>query len=222
MYIRATCVSAYMQMDLKAVALQVQEALSRVSGDPAIELEFRLGVVRGGRFDPAIHPDLFNNITSGLNSNPRWKSVTQTRVVDHVFYNGTRCSLRDDTWSTIVKKKLLNIDVPIQGSPFTARIALATEEAMQLTTPPAKGHAPIVRDKRRTSYEHKFWRYDATTVKQIKAGNRDDDRDTLYEVEVELIDQMQIVGKPIDYIEYILGYGLALCNDVVKLSKVSM
>ena len=46
----------------------------------------------------------------------------------------------------------------------------------------------------------------------------DDDRAVAFEIEIELTDPARIIDQPIDYVEYVLRYGVMLCQDVIRLS----
>jgi hypothetical protein len=209
---------------VKAAAESVAKSLSAL--DPHghhLELEFRVGVMRGQRFDPGINVTLFENIKEALRTFPRWKAVTQSHTIDYTL-RGTGERLTYDVdrraWSSITKVKKGYVDVSTAaGCPFTIRVAMATEEVKVLGERAQPLDVVCKREKKRTSFEHKFWRYDITEVQQCRPSDKDDDKGVTYEVELELTDPSQIVGKPPDYVHYIVHYGILLCSDVIRLSK---
>lgn len=204
------------------------------------ELEFRLGTVRKeGRFDPSINETVYKNILAGLKSNPGWARVEESHTIDYYLkhdrpahdsgggarpaHDGARLThnVEKDAWTITKKTKIANYTLP-SSKTLDVRVSLAEESDGDAPRSPDLRNAILVRDKRRTSFSHKFWRYDITEVvtKTDLSRQSDEDRKTMYEIELELTDPMQIEHKGRDYVMYIVSYGLALCCDMMKLARV--
>jgi hypothetical protein len=192
-------------------------------GDGSLELEFRLGQIRG-RFEPSLNPNLFKNVIAGLRTNPRWAKVTESHTVDYSTPNGLRVT-RDviqGSWTGMRKTKIFT--KTLKSAPESA-LDVRVSAALETPCPTPPGPPPdgiLVREKHRTSFFHRFWRYDLTEVTtHADRGPRkdlDEDRKVTYEIELELVDPGEIVGKPDDYIAYVVRFGLMLCCDMIKLS----
>lgn len=204
------------------------------------ELEFRLGTVRKeGRFDPSINETVYKNILTGLKSNPSWARVEESHTIDYylkhdsarpghdsarpAYDSGARLThdVDKDAWTATKKTKIANYTLS-SSKTLDVRVSLAEESDGDAPRGPDLRNAILVRDKRRTSFSHKFWRYDITEVvtKTDLSRQSDEDRKTIYEIELELTDPMQIELKGREYVLYIVSYGLALCCDMMKLARV--
>lgn len=199
-----------------------------------LELEFRLGTIRGERrFDPSINETVYKNILAGLKSNPGWARVEESHTVDYYVrdsggarpaHDNVRLThdVDKDAWKTTKKTKIAQHTLP-SSKALDVRVSLAEETDQPTVAADCDVSAAfLVRDKRRTSFTHKFWRYDITEVvtKTDLSRQSDEDRKTMYEIELELTDPMQIEHKGREYVLYIVSYGLALCCDMMKLARV--
>jgi len=209
------------QFDIEAVreAARLVFVATR-SLDKNIELEFRLGSAGPRAFDPSINRDLFLRALGGLKSNAAWDRVEESTTVDY-FAKDLRIThdVARNSWSAMRKRKMFSRDIRNKEGKFDVRVSLATETAapMPVTIP----ECAMIRNKKRTSFFHKFWRYDVTEVATRKSsGDIDDDRATTFEIEIELTDPARIRDQPADYVEYVLRYGVMLCQDVIRLSGI--
>lgn len=183
-----------------------------------VELEFRLGSAGQRRFSPSINRDLFLRAIDGLKTNPMWDRVEESTTIDY-FSKDFRIThdVAKDAWSAMQKRKMFSKDVVNKEGRLDVRVSLATERSVPM--PKTIPECSMIREKRRTSFHHKFWRYDLTQVSTRKSSaDIDDDRDVTFEIEIELTDPARIVGQPMDYVEYVLRYGVMLCQDVIRLS----
>jgi len=213
----------FSKQDVERVTNAVENA---VPGDH-FELEFRLGTIDHRSFRPAINKVVFDAIVRGLRTNPKWTDVVETHTADHATRDGLRYT-RDllappDAQPTCMKKTRIfneNLKNPDPNAVFDVRVSGSTERPVAIG---ATNEQPVsIREKKRVSFAHKFWRYDATEVTTHYDAHRDKDEDrrTTYELELELVDPSQIVGKPRDYVEYIVNYGLLLCGDMMRMISI--
>jgi hypothetical protein len=198
--------------------------------DKNIELEFRLGSAGNQTdrwspkaFDPAINRDLFLRALGGLKTNPAWDRVEESTTIDYFSSSGGNLRITHDvgkdSWSAMRKRKMLSRDFLNKEGRLDVRASLATEQSMPM--PKTIPECSMIREKKRTSFYYKFWRYDLTEVATRKTADKidiDDDRAVAFEIEIELTDPARIVDQPLGYVEYVLRYGVMLCQDVIRLS----
>lgn len=186
--------------------------------ETGFELEFRLGSVGPRAFNPSINRDLFLRALDGLKTNSSWDRVEESTTIDY-FSKDLRIThdVAKNSWSAMRKRKMFSKDIRNKKGKLDVRVSLATETIapMPVTIP----ECAMIRNKKRTSFFHKFWRYDVTEVATRKSSSDiDDDRAVTFEIEIELTDPARIRDQPADYVEYVLRYGVMLCQDVIRLS----
>lgn len=209
-----------------ARATDAIEKATRSAEEHHFELEFRLGMIDARRraFRPEITKVVFDAIVRGLRTNPKWTDVEETHTVDHATRDGVRATVDVQNQglpkqymkkTRVFNEDLENADV---NAVFDVRISGSREQRLE-----EQQQQPVsIREKKRTSFRYKFWRYDATEVTTHYDANRDkdEDRKTTYELELELVDPSQVVGRPRDYVEYIVNYGLLLCGDMMRMISI--
>lgn len=194
-----------------------------------IELEFRLGSMgnqtdrwSSRAFNPTINRDLFLRAIDGLKTNSSWDRVEESTTIDYFASSGSLRITHDvgkDSWSAMRKRKILSRDFSNKEGKLDVRASLATEQSMPM--PKTIPECSMIREKKRTSFYYKFWRYDLTEVATRKTADKidiDDDRAIAFEIEIELTDPSRLADQPLDYVEYVLRYGVMLCQDVIRLS----
>jgi hypothetical protein len=202
-------------------------ALQQQTNNGPFELEFRIGQARPPRgFEPALNPVLYKNILEGLRTNPRWSKIVETRTVD--YYTGLLRVTHDVTessWTGMQKTKIFTktLKNTSQGEvALDVRVSAASETPCPVPPGPPP-NCSLVREKHRWSFFHKFWRYDVTEVTtHANFGPKrdlDEDRKIIYEIELELVDSNEIIGKPLDYVAFVVRFGLMLCCDMIKLAR---
>jgi len=199
-------------------------ALGHLQSQTPLELEFRLGQIRGRRFEPALNPVVFENVLGGLRTNPRWAKITESHTVDYCTAKGQRIThdVIQGSWSGMRKTKIFT--KTLKGTFLDVRVSAALETPSPAPPGPPADGGLLVREKKRTSFFHRFWRYDLTEVTthadRGPSKDLDEDRKVTYEIELELVDPGEIIGKPNDYVAYVVRFGLMLCCDMIKLSKL--
>ena len=187
-----------------------------------IELEFRLGSMGSRAFNPTINRDLFLRAIDGLKTNSSWDRVEESTTIDYFASSGSLRITHDvdkDSWSAMRKRKILSRDFSNKEGKLDVRASLATEQSMPM--PKTIPECSMIREKKRMSFYYKFWRYDLTEVATRKTADKidiDDDRAIAFEIEIELTDPSRLADQPLDYVEYVLRYGVMLCQDVIRLS----
>lgn len=222
--------------DVARAADAIEKATFPDDGGEHFELEFRLGMIdarhRTRAFRPEITKVVFDAIVRGLRTNPKWTDVEETHTVDHATRDGVRTTVDVQNQGLprkyMKKTRIFNEDLKNTdaNAVFDVRISGSRERAIE-EVPEQHQHQqqqkPVsIREKKRTSFQYKFWRYDATEVTTHYDANRDkdEDRKTTYELELELVDPTQVVGRPRDYVEYIVNYGLLLCGDMMRMISI--
>ena len=189
------------------------------------ELEFRLGQLRTPKaFEPALNPVLFKNILRGLRTNPRWSKVEETNTVDYATAQGLRVThnVTEASWTGMHKTKIFTETLKNTSSGLDVRVSAALETPCPVPPGAPPPNVTLIREKHRTSFFHRFWRYDVTEViTHANLGPKrdlDEDRKVTYEIELELVDLDEIIGKPPDYVAFVVRFGLMLCCDMMKLA----
>ena len=216
-----------------ARAADAIEKATQSTEEHHFELEFRLGMIdtRRRAFRPEITKVVFDAIVRGLRTNPKWTDVEETHTVDHATRDGVRTTVdvqnQDLPRKYMKKTRIFNEDLENAdaNAVFDVRISGSRERTIEEVSQQQQQQQqkPVsIREKKRTSFRYKFWRYDATEVTTHYDANRDkdEDRKTTYELELELVDPSQVVGRPRDYVEYIVNYGLLLCGDMMRMISI--
>jgi mRNA capping enzyme, beta chain len=185
-----------------------------------VELEFRLGRVLRSKFLPGLGPRQFTTITKSMEKSSHLEPLGTVHCTSMIFNDGTR--MEGSEYSK--KEKLWVKDIKSKGG-IDVRFAMSKEiKFISSSSDPKLSNADkrkiiCKREKTRTSFRKKFWRFDITNVKQDRSVDRDSDSTDVHEVEIELEADRGMLGKlaSTDYARYIFIYGLLLSADLVKM-----
>ena len=139
-----------------------------------------------------------------------WDVIVGTISTDYLLPHNTRHSVYADARrKTITKQRLTNVEVATDRC-FDIRMSLSTETTAR--DPVCLSSDTLTRRKRRTSFRHRFWAIELTSIK----SNATDDLDCAitYEVEVELLDNSYISKTSP---QHVVEWGLALCEQLYDM-----
>lgn len=199
----------------------IQAVLSERGGSDHLEIEWRIGKfqnVQGKKvFVPHINQQLFNMIKKKLESGCRGSQGMKKNLtcVEDCFGKSSRTTLDliSQEKTTIVKRRLVNVDIELPNNVFDIRMSISEEIPQDTHVTPDR--TTFTRRQDRVSIGYRFWRFDLTEVSSNEdSTDKDDDDVTTYEVEIELADMKEALGtKPITYIS---EAGFLLCLDVMN------
>lgn len=147
-----------------------------------VEIEMRLGNMFNGHFDSNIGRDVFEKINRRLLKYNGWESYNETA---DVVYNKDNYRMiideNTDEQTHIEKTRIVNKNFKL--APFDMRMSVSTEVPCKEKDTEMDG----CRSRRRRSFIRKNLRIDLTEVSG-DPDDLDDEQDTQYQVELEIID----------------------------------
>jgi len=161
-----------------------------------VEIEMRLGKMNGNIFDTNVGEEIFSKVLRALKKYQQWESVNESEST--VYYKGsTRMSIDEDTEESIcvTKEKVHVVDYNIIGKPLDVRFAVSIEKPTSHTDDEVMDH---VRHKKRTSFLRKNLRIDMTVVTG-DPDDLDDESESTYEIELEIVDPKKVTDDDILY-----------------------
>lgn len=190
-----------------------------------LEVEFRLGNIAGSRFISGVSCSSFQRILGYVRNLAKKDAnkLTNVSTVQRCFENGNR--IENGVSST--KQRLSLHDIKTQHHcPYDVRVSTSIETVRKLSLE-SRNEATycVQRFKQRTSFHYKFWKYDITQVNCSHSLDIDNDAQTVYEVELELIPE-NLDSKKLycpspsartAYIRYIVLSGLYKCADLLDI-----
>ena len=160
---------------------ELVRVIERYRGLPNVEIEIRLGWKRPDRFDTNIGESFFETVKETLEKSVLKRSVHESSVYTHGVLRRVVSRDRADVHK---KKRLEIVDFDLPGTPYDARVSVCQETPVRLTH--SNHEWCFLRNRHRTCYEYKMWRYDLT--KCVLAKPVDDFAEDIvsYELELEL------------------------------------
>tara|TARA_X000000950_G_scaffold289473_2_gene413915 strand:- start:476 stop:1153 length:678 start_codon:yes stop_codon:yes gene_type:complete len=181
---------------------QAQKLVDTARSRPELELEMRLGAVkRNKRFEAGVDAEKWDTIVEALTEYDDWKNVTPWRMrYDLMFANSVRVSVESalgditTTTTTTRKTRVKVVDIPIEQSQWSLRLATSVEQPVQL-----EGHevasASLVRAKQMRSFETQSGvRFDVSRVWNASTLSKvntliETSAPTAFEVELEIVNR---------------------------------
>lgn len=179
-------------MDAHAVFHAVKPVFESLKDKPYLEVEVRLGRHNGKFFDTNLGKETFDRIVDALKRYDGWEETASEDT--EVFIKGDiRMVLNEERDSQEVhrKVKINKIDLNLKDRPLDARVAFAQEiPVLDFDT---DTEMDGVRVRHRDMFLRKNLRIDCTTV---QGGEVDPDAedDTMFQVEMEIIDPTKVNG----------------------------
>jgi hypothetical protein len=150
------------------------------------EIEFRLGRVNGSYFDTNVGKEAFDRILQGLQQYTQWEQVKNEHST--VYYKDhLRVTINEETAETTNIKKipLFKDNLALQGYPLDVRLAVSDE--IPVPAPDENECMEFSRTKKRISFVRKNLSIDMTVVSG-QADDLDCEEESVYQVELEIID----------------------------------
>ena len=159
---------------------------------PNLEFEFRLGKKNGSMFDTNIGEEKFNKIKEALENYQEWEEKSEKTITSY-FYNDYRYEINEITeeTSTVKKKKISKNDFILPNECLDVRCSVSQEVPQPDFAIEEVQEVDFVRCKKRTSYIRKNLSIDLTIVTG-DPEDMDDESDSSYEVELEMINPKDI------------------------------
>lgn len=153
---------------------------------PNLEVELRLGKKNRNMFDTNVGRDKFSKIKEALDNYTLWEEVKQTNTSSY-YVKDLRYEINEDTdeTKTIKKKKVSKYDCVLKNEPLDVRFSMS-QEIPQPNLDVENVTVEYMREKQRTSYIRKNLSIDLTIVSGTP-DDPDDESDTSYEVEFEIV-----------------------------------
>ena len=176
----------------------------------SVELEFRIGTSRAGRFSSCVGHPRWTRLVDALKD--KMGDPVTTRSRERIVKNGDGTSSRYDELTKMwTHKKRMGIDdVTTSSTGGWSVRACASLEYTDFTR-----SAPVswqhTREKDRVSFRTGAWTIDLTKVKS--SPPTDIDGDVTYEVEIELTDVTEFFSREIPEI---LARGRAVAGDMIE------
>jgi hypothetical protein len=168
---------------------QFAETVLKNGGTKHVEIEFRLGRKNREMFDPNVGEDTFRRVQQRLQKYTGWEKVQA--IQDEVYYwpNNTRCVYNDRTGTSVCIRKEKMIVTDMTSVPLDVRMAVSKE------IPVPQPHDEAIRNvtRKRTSYIRKNVSIDLTEV-QGSTGDIDDERKTVYQIEIEILNPTSLTS----------------------------
>lgn len=176
-----------------------------------IEIEFRVGKIgRNGSFDPNIGKAWFDAFSKSLKGYKKWEDIKVSEYEVYYGENNKRTTIdSDDNRTTVIKKRVKNIDVRTEGLPFDVRMSVSTE------TPSSESEDEVyekVVTKKRWSFVRKGLSIDIT---QTSGENDiDSEEEFVYNIEFEIMNPKNVSDKSTLYNHIYKIYDLFRCASI--------
>lgn len=185
------------------------KALASSCEQEHVECEFRYGKCNEGYFDTNIGKCTYDTVMRALRKYPHWEKVEHTNATCY-YLESMRFEIDDVTEQVTVTDKRAEFSFQYTNLPhFDVRFSVAREK--RVTGTPVPEVVDFMRHKQRVSFQRKNVSIDLTIVNG-DAIDKDDDAETRYELEVEILDLRQITT---DRVLFNVAYKLQCILDVL-------
>jgi hypothetical protein len=158
-----------------------------------VEVEFRFGRRSGTKFDTNVGQSTFEKVLGALKKYEGWESTNHTVSTVYYFEGGKRLSVNEATEEQVgqVKTRLKVDDVELQGHSLDVRLGISSEVPWEYD---GEETSTEQKTKERWSFVRKNLSIDMSVVKGTP-DDKDSDDDTMYQIEMEIIDPSKIQNK---------------------------
>lgn len=171
--------------------------IEKYKNSPDTEIEIRFGrraLNKGSTpgFDTNVGKETFEKVLKALEGYKEWESTKHSKYDVYYFDGGKRLQINEDTEErdSVIKRRVLVDDFAMEGHPFDVRLGVSTEKEFEYDGETAADQ----KTKERWSFVRKNLSIDVSKVQ----GNPDDpdcDDDTIYQIEMEIIDPKKIDSR---------------------------
>jgi hypothetical protein len=157
---------------------------------PNTEIEFRFGRPSGKGLDTNVGPETFERVLRALKKYDGWETTKHTNATVYYFDGNKRLTVDEETDEQVgqIKKRVLVDDFQMASAPFDVRLGISTEQPFDYD---GEETSTKQTTKERWSFVRKNLSIDMTVVKGTP-DDKDSDEDTMYQIEMEIIDPSQI------------------------------
>jgi hypothetical protein len=190
---------------------------------PFVEIEIRLGTFLKDRFDPSIDKKYFEKIKESLGQS-NWERVVCKNTIEYIESVEKGSSIKyisditgKETKEVILKENVLTEDHQLSFSPFDVRYSVNQEFNLK-SQHFAKNEDAFIRNKVRTSFISKDFKYDLTLVNENNEGVVK----SKYEIEIELIVSEETLNWETEYLNDFMEckvYDLVNIVEPIERSK---
>lgn len=173
--------------------------ITKYKNSPNTEIEFRLGRRSGNKFDTNVGKESFAKCFGSLDLYSGWELKKHEKFEVYYFEGGKRLQINEvtDERDAVVKKRILVNDFILEGHPFDVRLGMATEMPFEYDGETATEQ----KTKERWSFVRKNLSIDLSRITGTP-DDPDDDEDTSYQIELEIIDPSKLQGDDLFKILY--------------------
>ena len=133
---------------------------------PFVEIEIRFGTLTLNRFDASVDKKYFQIIQDGLKSSTvPWESIETKETTEYCNDNIRLIDFRGIE-KMVLKENVLKKTIQMNNSPFDIRLSINQELKYDNELKNFSKNNAVVRNKKRTSFISKNYRYDITFVKE--------------------------------------------------------
>lgn len=172
---------------------QWEPLIRQHANKPNTEIEFRFGRPSGKGFDTNVGSAVFDKVMRALRKYDGWESSKHTNATVYYFEGNKRLTVDEETDEQVghIKRRVLVNDFNMESAPFNVRLGVSTEETFEYDGDETSTKQTT---KERWSFVRKNLSIDMTIVKGTP-DDKDCDEDTVYQIELEIIDLKQISDK---------------------------
>ena len=161
-----------------------EPVINKYKNSPNTELEIRFGRPAAKKFDTNVGKEAFEKALKALEAYKGWETATHKKYDVYYFDEGKRLQIDEETEErdSVVKKRVMVDDFPLEGMPFDVRLGVSTEVPFEYDGETAADQ----KTKERWSFVRKNLSIDMSKIQ----GNPDDpdcDDDMTYQIEMEII-----------------------------------
>lgn len=199
-------------MDMRSYSMfqELVRVIERYRHQANIEIEIRLGWKSPERFDTNVGESFFEIAHETLRNSGLQRAVQDSSVYTHGVLR--KVVTRDGRTDVHKKKRLEAVDFNILGTPYDARVSVCQEIPVRSK---ANHEWCFLRNRHRTIYEYKMWRYDLTKCALAKPVDAYAEDLVSYEIELEL-DVSKATGHSSSYLAHA---AVVKIIDLVEMNK---
>jgi hypothetical protein len=153
---------------------------------PNTEIEIRFGRQSAKSFDTNVGLQTFVKVMHALKKYQNWETTKHTNSTVYYFDGSKRLTVDEDTDEQMgqIKKRVKVDDFAVENAPFDVRLGVSTEEPFEYDGDETSNEQ---KTKERWSFVRKNLAIDMTIVKGTP-DDKDAEEDTVYQIEMEIID----------------------------------
>lgn len=171
---------------------QWEPIINAHKNSPHTEIEIRLGRKSGHKFDTNVGKESFVKVLKALEGYTGWEQKRHYSSDVYYFEGGKRLMINEETdeRESVIKQRVQVNDFELNGLPFDVRLGVSTEIPFEYDDETATEQ----KTKERWSFVRKNLQIDVSRITGTP-DDPDDDEDTVYQIEMEVIDPQKIQSR---------------------------